>query len=111
MVANLYEGGSPIGFNRQYVIQGRYHGEVLGFFSWGPEFRMRDYVTSPNIRRTSIRLSRRSANLKRICESQPSEPFRVSRAGSVPSWPHSVRKNVPITSDMQATLLHDRNPL
>ena len=72
---------------------------------------VRDYVTSPNIRRTSIRLSRRSANLKRICESQPSEPFRVSRAGSVPSWPHSVRKNVPITSDMQATLLHDRNPL
>ena len=71
----------------------------------------RDYVTSPNIRRTSIRLSRRSANLKPICESQPSEPFRVSRAGSVPSWPHSVRKNVPITSDMQATLLHDRNPL
>ena len=72
---------------------------------------VRDYVTSPNIRRTSIRLSRRSANLKRICESQPSVLFRVSRAGSVPSWPHSVRKNVPITSDMQATLLHDRNPL
>ena len=71
---------------------------------------VRDYVTSPNIRRTSIRLSRRSANLKRICESQPSEPFRVSGAESAPSWPHSVRKNVPITSDMQATLLHDRNP-
>ena len=65
---------------------------------------------SPNIRRTSIRSSRRSANLKRIYERQPSEPFRVSRAGSVPSRPHSVRKNVPITSDMQATLLHDRNP-
>ena len=42
---------------------------------------VRDYVTCPNIRRTSIRLSRRSANLKRICESQPSEPCRVSRAG------------------------------
>ena len=38
-----------------------------------------------DISRTSIRLSRRSANLKRICESQPSEPFRVSRVGSVPS--------------------------
>ena len=55
-----------------------------------------DYVTSQNIRRTSIRLSRRSANLKRICESQPSEPFRLSGAGSVPSWPRSVRKNVPL---------------
>jgi hypothetical protein len=29
----------------------------------------------------------------------------------VPSPPNSVRKNAPITSDMQATLPHDRNPL
>ena len=37
--------------------------------------------TFPNIRRISIRSSRRSANSKRIYEKQPSEPFRVSRAG------------------------------
>ena len=65
----------------------------------------------PNIRLTSIRSSKRSANSKRIYEKQPSEPFRVSRAKSAPSWPHSVRKSAIITSDMQAMLPHDRNPL
>jgi hypothetical protein len=33
---------------------------------------------------------------------QPSEPFRVYAAESAPSWPHSVVKNAPITSGMQA---------
>jgi len=51
------------------------------------------------------------ANSRRIYEKQPSEPFRVSRAESAPSWPNSVRKSAIITSDMQAMLLHDRNPL
>ena len=53
----------------------------------------------------------RSANSKRIYEKQPSEPFRISHAGSALSWPRSVRKCAPITSDMQATLPRDRNPL
>ena len=65
----------------------------------------------PKYRQISIRSSRRLANSKRIYEKQPSEPFRVSRAGSVLSPPNSVRKNAPITSDMQATLPNDRNPL
>jgi hypothetical protein len=47
----------------------------------------------PNILRTSIRSSRLSANSRRIYEKQPTEPFRVSRTGSAPSWPHSDRKN------------------
>ena len=51
------------------------------------------------------------SNSRRIYEKQPSEPFRVSRAESAPSWPNSVRKSAIITSDMQAMLLHDRNPL
>jgi len=72
---------------------------------------VRDCVTSPNIRLTSIQSSRRSANSRRIYEKQPNEPFRVSRAESAPSWPNSVRKSAIITSDMQAMLLHDRNPL
>ena len=75
------------------------------------EAAVRDCVTFPNIRQISIRSSRRLANSKRIYEKQPSEPFRVSRAGSVLSPPNSVRKNAPITSDMQATLPNDRIPL
>jgi len=34
-----------------------------------------------------------SANSRRIYEKQPSEPFRVCRAGSATSWPHSARNN------------------
>ena len=32
------------------------------------------------------------SKLKRIYEKQPSELFRVSRAGSAPSWPHSAAR-------------------
>jgi hypothetical protein len=39
-----------------------------------------------------------------------SEPFCVYAAESAPSRPHSDVKNAPITSGMQAMLLHDRIP-
>jgi len=51
------------------------------------------------------------SKLKATYAKQPSEPFHVSATGSAPSRPPSAVKNAPITSGMQAMLLHDRNPL
>jgi transposase len=62
---------------------------------------------SPDLNPIEQAFSKLKAHLRK----QPSEPFRVSRAESAPSWPNSVRKSAIITSDMQAMLLHDRNPL
>ena len=42
-------------------------------------------VIFPNTLQTSTRSNRPSANSRRICEKQPNEPSRVSRAGSAPS--------------------------
>ena len=62
---------------------------------------------SPDLNPIEQTFSKLKAHLRKSAE----RTIPRLRAGSVPSWPHSVRKNVPITSDMQATLLHDRNPL
>ena len=56
-----------------------------------------------------IRSRWRSANSKRICEKQPSEPFRVSRAGSAFSSPSSVRKRVPTYFRHAGYASNDRN--
>jgi hypothetical protein len=63
----------------------------------------RNYVIFSNIPRISTRSSKPSANLRRIYEKLPSEPFRASRAESQRLWPHSAAKNAPTTSDMQDT--------
>ena len=60
---------------------------------------------SPDLNPIEMAFSKLKAHLR---EKQPSELFRISLAGSVPSSPHSVRKSAPITSDMQATLPRDR---
>ena len=62
---------------------------------------------SPDLNPIEMAFSKLKAHLQK----QPSEPFRISHAGSALSWPRSVRMCAPITSDMQATLPRDRNPL
>ena len=62
---------------------------------------------SPDLNPIEQAFSKLKAHLRKAAERH----FASLAHGSVPSRPNSVRKNVPITSDMQATLPHDRNPL
>ena len=62
---------------------------------------------SPDLNPIEQAFSKLKAHLRKLLN----QPFRVSPAGSARLWPHSARKNAPITSDTQDTHLRDRNPL
>ena len=62
---------------------------------------------SPDLNPIEQAFSKLKAHLRKAAERTIP---RLSRK-SAPSWPNSVRKSAIITSDMQAVLLHDRNPL